>query len=135
MADEGEGAADEPDAAKTPEAIRELAAEARQKVAAAGSPEPADKIDAEFRQLKLDRSKLDLILRKCIGFGVPILMGLQVLIIDGGFLWYGAENGWKIPAGAVVAWLGAGTIQVIGSVTLVVVKDLFPGSKDESASG
>lgn len=135
MVGEGGQAADKPSGAKTPATIRELTAEVRQIVAAAGSPVPADKIDAESRQLKLDRSKLDLILRKCIGFGVPVLMGLQVLIIDGGFFWYGIANDWKISTGAISAWLGAGTIQVVGSVTLVVVKDLFPGGNtNESAS-
>ena len=112
-------------------------AAAREAISAATSPpESTDKLDDAFRSVSLKRSQRDLTLRTVIGFGVPLLMAVQVIAIDVGFFLYGFYSGWKIPVGAIGAWLGAGVIQVVGSVTLVVAKDLFPGTgKGDDALG
>ena len=57
-------------------------------------------------------------------------MGIQVLIADVAFYWYGFEhviNGrrWQIPAGAIQVWLAATVVQVIG-IVLVIARSLFP---------
>ena len=58
-------------------------------------------------------------------------MAAQVVAVDIGFFWYAGENNWKIPPGVMVAWLGVGIVQVIGSVVLVVARHLFPGKGEE----
>jgi len=62
-------------------------------------------------------------------------MAAQVVVVDMGFFWYAGENNWKVPSGVMVAWLGVGIVQVIGSVVLVVARHLFPGKeKDDDPS-
>jgi hypothetical protein len=54
-------------------------------------------------------------------------MAAQVVTVDMGFFWYAGENSWNVPSGVMIAWLGVGIVQVIGSVVLVVARHLFPG--------
>jgi hypothetical protein len=93
---------------------------------------PPRELQKKLDNIRAARAESDLGLSKAVGYGTLGLMAVQVIIVDGGFLFYGFDNNWKIPAGAIVAWLGVGTIQVIGSVVLVVARDLFPGRKEKT---
>jgi hypothetical protein len=91
--------------------------------------EPAEQLEGARARVQVEREESDLGLSKIVGRGTMILMSFQVLVIDGGFMIYGAENGWHIPSDVMVSWLAAGTVQVVGSVALVVARHLFPGKK------
>lgn len=91
----------------------------------------ADELRERQRALLLEREKSDLTLSKWVGWGTLGLMAAQVVAVDIGFFWYAGENNWKIPPGVMVAWLGVGIVQVIGSVVLVVARHLFPGKGEE----
>jgi hypothetical protein len=62
-------------------------------------------------------------------YGIAIaalgLMGLQVLVANGIFGWYGVAAGWAVPSSAVAAWLGTTVVEVV-AVVLVIVNYLFP---------
>jgi hypothetical protein len=65
-------------------------------------------------------------------------MGVQILIADVAFYWYGYEHvaeghRWQIPPGAIEVWLGATVVQVIG-IVLVIARSLFP-SDSKAPSG
>ena len=94
-------------------------------------PEPKDKLDQDRRKVVVDRAKADLKLSKVVGYGALSVMGVQVLIADAAFFFYGFDNGWKIPATAIDAWLAAAVIQVIG-VVLVIMNYLFPAGRTQS---
>jgi hypothetical protein len=95
----------------------------------------ADDLRKRQRALRLEREKSDLVLAKWVGWGTLGLMTAQVVVVDAGFFWYAGENNWQVPAGVMVAWLGVGIVQVIGSVVLVVARHLFPGrEKDDDLS-
>lgn len=91
----------------------------------------ADELNKRLRAIRLKRKESDLTLSKWVGWGTLGLMAAQVVAVDAGFFWYAGENDWKLPPGVVVAWLGVGIVQVIGSVVLVVARHLFPGSDDD----
>jgi hypothetical protein len=94
-------------------------------------PEPKDKLDQDRRKVVVDRAKADLKLSKVVGYGALSVMGVQVLIADAAFFFYGFENHWKIPAAAIDAWLAAAVIQVIG-VVLVITNYLFPAGRSQA---
>jgi hypothetical protein len=86
--------------------------------------------EAEKRRLASLREKNLLAYGKIYAYGALIAMGIQILIADVAFYWYGYEhvvNGhrWQIPAGAIQVWLGATVVQVIG-IVLVIARSLFP---------
>jgi hypothetical protein len=99
--------------------------------------EPVDRLEDARKRVQVERAESDLGLSKIVGHGTMLLMGFQVLVIDGGFLTYLAENTWHVPAEIMISWLGAGTLQIVGSVGLVVARHLFPGGKEtnETAQG
>lgn len=108
--------------------------QAQQLRQAAPATEPVEKLDDRSKRVKVEREESDLGLSKIVGRGTMLLMGFQVLVIDGGFFWYAIENEWHFPSQVIIAWLGAGTIQVVGSVALVVARHLFPGTKGDDES-
>jgi len=89
-------------------------------------PAPKDKLEEDRRKAASERLQISVKLAKLIGYGALIAVTVQVVLADIAFFVYGFENGWKIPAEAISAWLAAIVIQVIG-VVLVVAKDIFPG--------
>jgi hypothetical protein len=91
----------------------------------------ADKLNERRDQVRLEREESDAALAKLVGRGFTALMVLQVAAIDAGFFWYAGENNWKVSSSVMVAWLGAGVLQVVGSVALVVARHLFPGQEDD----
>jgi hypothetical protein len=95
----------------------------------------ADKLNERRDQIRVEREESDAALAKLVGRGFTALMIGQVVAIDAGFFWYAAENNWKISASVMVAWLGAGTVQVVGSVALVVARHLFPGKDADPPGG
>jgi hypothetical protein len=95
----------------------------------------ADEVRKRQRALRLEREKSDLRLSKWVGWGTLGLMAAQVVAVDMGFFWYAGENNWNVPAGVMVAWLGVGIVQVIGSVVLVVARHLFPGKEKDDDPG
>lgn len=101
-------------------------AEARRILPAAADLRQADSLDDEFREVALKRHKSDTTLAGAMGWSTLALFVAQALIVDAGFLTYAAEKDWHMPEGVVIAWLGAGVVQVIGSVALVVARYLFP---------
>jgi hypothetical protein len=91
----------------------------------------ADKLNERRNQIRVEREESDATLAKLVGRGFTTLMVFQVVAIDAGFFWYAAENNWNISPSVMVAWLGAGALQVVGSVALVVARHLFPGKDDD----
>jgi len=91
----------------------------------------ADDLRKQRRALQLKREESDLTLSRWVGWGTLGLMAAQVVAVDMGFFWYAGENNWKVPSGVMVAWLGVGVVQVIGSVVLVVARHLFPGKGND----
>jgi hypothetical protein len=89
-------------------------------------PAPKDKLEEDRRKAAGERLRISVKLAKLIGYGALIAVVFQVLLADAAFFIYGFSNGWKIPAGAISAWLAAIVIQVVG-VVMVVAKDIFPG--------
>jgi hypothetical protein len=89
--------------------------------------------EAEQRQLASQKAKNLLAYGKVYAYGAMVAAGVQVLIADAAFYWYGYEhvvNGyrWQIPAGAIQVWLGATVVQIIG-VVLVIARSLFPSEQ------
>jgi hypothetical protein len=93
-----------------------------------------DDLRKRSRSLELDRQESDLGLSKAVGWGTVGLMAAQVVAVDAGFFWYAGENNWKMPSSVIIAWLGVGVVQVIGSVVLVVARHLFPGKGGDDKS-
>lgn len=92
----------------------------------------ADELSKRQRAIRLERQESDLTLSRWVGWGTLGLMAAQVVAVDAGFFWYAGQNNWKLPPGVIVAWLGVGIVQVIGSVVLVVARHLFPGKDDSN---
>jgi hypothetical protein len=101
----------------------------------APATEPVEKLEDARKRVEVEREESDLGLSRIVGRGTMVLMGFQVLVIDGGFLTYAAENSWHMPPEVMISWLGAGTLQIVGSVALVVARHLFPGKKTGQGSG
>jgi hypothetical protein len=90
--------------------------------------------EAEKRRLASQKEKNLLAYGKVYAYGALIAMGIQTLIADVAFYWYGYEHvrdghHWQIPAGAIQVWLGATVVQVIG-IVLVIARSLFPSGSD-----
>ncbi len=111
---------DEPDPPSSPGSVQEQVEKANP------PPAPKDKLEEDRREAASERLKVSVRLAKLIGYGALIAVVIQVALADVAFFWYGFANDWKIPAGAISAWLAAIVIQVVG-VVLVVAKDIFPG--------
>jgi hypothetical protein len=105
--------------------------------ASSGEPAPAPPIadaqpaptlaehEAEQRHLANVRTRNLLRYGKVYAYGAITLMAIQIGIADAGFYLYGHAYRWKIPEGAIEAWLAAIVVQVIG-VVLVIARSLFP---------
>lgn len=89
-------------------------------------PEPADDED-----LNRAKKRSDLGVRKRVGNGALLAMGVQIAVADAVFFVYGHANEWDIPVSAIHAWLGATVVQVV-SVVLVITRYLFPAGGDPS---
>jgi hypothetical protein len=102
-------------------------------VAAIPGAQPAPTLaqhEAEKRRLASQREKNLLAYGKVYAYGALIAMGIQILIADVAFYWYGYEHvvhrhHWQIPTGAIQVWIGATVVQVIG-IVLVIARSLFP---------
>lgn len=89
----------------------------------------AGKKSEEFparEEIKKKRDLEDLKLKRRVGNGALGVMLLQILIADVVFVIYGFGNDWHIPGTAVVGWLSATVVEVIG-VVVVITNYLFPG--------
>jgi hypothetical protein len=71
-------------------------------------------------------------LRFGIAIAALVLMGLQVVVANGVFGWYGVAAGWDVPSAAMTAWLGTTVVEVV-AVVLVIVNYLFPEGGREFA--
>jgi hypothetical protein len=94
--------------------------------------------EAEQRSLANQKAKNLLAYGKVYAYGAMIAMGVQILIADVAFYWYGYEHvtggyRWQIPAGAIQVWLGATVVQVIG-IVLVIARSLFPSDSESKAN-
>ena len=91
------------------------------------NPPPAlkDRLEADRRQVVVDRARSDLKLSKWVGYGAMALVVGQIVVADKAFFDYGHAYAWRIPVTAISAWLGAIVIQIVG-VVLVITKYLFP---------
>jgi hypothetical protein len=92
-------------------------------------PAPKDRLEADRRQVGVDRARSDLKLSKWVGYGALVLLAVQIAVADKAFFDYGHAYGWKIPVTAISAWLAAIVIQVVG-VVLVIAHYLFPPNGD-----
>ncbi len=124
------------DASRELREAQDHVAEARRVLQLASSgPQPADSFDSRFREIRLKRRESDTKLAGAMGWSTLALFVGQALIVDAAFLTYAAEIEWKLPEGVIIAWLGAGVIQLIGSVALVIARYLFPdGGPGEESS-
>lgn len=52
---------------------------------------------------------------------IAMLLVLQVVVTDAGFLYYAFSNAWKLPAEVVMVWLASASIQIV-LLTLVLVR-------------
>jgi hypothetical protein len=110
-----------------------------QEIVNAADPKPtaADDFELEHqRQLNkaaLEKLDSDLKMRRRTGYGVFGCLAGQILIADGAFFWYGVANNWHIPENAMIAWLSATVIHVVG-LALVIVRSLFPSDGSRSSS-
>jgi hypothetical protein len=86
-----------------------------------GTQQPLDKFD----DVRLIDMTQDIKLKKRYANGALIIMGIQILVADAVFAWYGDANEWDIPVAAISLWLTAAVVEVIG-VALVVARYLFP---------
>lgn len=106
------------------------------KPAAISGAQPAQTLgehEAEKRRIANEKARKELGYGRAYAYGALAAMGVQVLIADAAFYWYGYEhvvNGyrWQIPAGAIQVWLAATVVQIIG-VVLVIARSLFPTEK------
>lgn len=64
-------------------------------------------------------------LRSGYGWGLLVLMYLQVALANGIFIYYARARQWDVPSSVMQVWLGATVVQVIGIAT-IVVRHLFP---------
>lgn len=94
-------------------------------------PAPKDRLEADRRQVGVDRARSDLKLSKWVGYGALVLLAVQIAVADKAFFNYGHAYAWKIPVAAISAWLAAIVIQVVG-VVLVIAKYLFPPTGGKS---
>jgi hypothetical protein len=88
-------------------------------------------VEDELERARKRNATTDSRLREVLGFGALFFAGAQLIVADVAFYKYGIHAHWQIPTEAIVGWLGATVIQVIG-IVLVIAKYLFPdgGPKD-----
>jgi cytochrome bd-type quinol oxidase subunit 2 len=67
----------------------------------------------------------DVRLKRRVAAAALALMAGQVLASDLVFVVYGAANAWRLDGQAMVAWLAAAVIEVIG-VVVIITRHLFP---------
>jgi hypothetical protein len=92
--------------------------------------EPAKEDSPSERRDKAsaDDAELDVTLKKIVARFALILMGLQIVIADVIFAWWGMANKWVVDPAPISAWLGATVVEVIG-VVYVITSYLFPKRK------
>jgi hypothetical protein len=82
-------------------------------------------VEDELERARKRNAKTDSRLREFLGFGALLFAGAQFVVADVAFYKYGIHYHWKIPPEAIIGWLGATVIQVVG-IVLVIAKYLFP---------
>jgi len=85
----------------------------------------AEKIDARSRKTDLTEKQDALKLRRAVSWGAIGLMVAQIVAADAVFIGYSVGEHWRMPVGAIQAWLAATVVQVV-SVVLVITRYLFP---------
>lgn len=84
----------------------------------------------DLDKLRLADHELDHNLKKCLGFGAVIVLGLQMTITNVACVVYGwaiVHRGESIPDAALVAWMSSTIVEIV-ALALVVTKYLFPES-------
>lgn len=104
---------------------RELADRILRTVPGTAQPKPLDAPSTRRKQARADEARQSVGLQKALAIFAMVAMGVQILLADAGFALYGIFNGWHIPPAAIIAWLSATVIEVIGLV-LVITQRLFP---------
>lgn len=85
------------------------------------------------RKEKLEGDDLEQLieLKRFYGRWILIMMAVQLVVVNAGFLAYSwAGYHWTPPDGVVQVWLTATFVQIV-SVVVVITKSLFPGGKAE----
>jgi hypothetical protein len=73
-------------------------------------------------------------LKRFYGRVMLILMTLQLVAVNAGFLLYSWKGyDWRPPDGVVQVWVTATFVQIV-SVVVVITRSLFPGGKAETGS-
>lgn len=99
--------------------------------AGSGTTSPARNLDDPGRRhetARAEEAELGVKLQKALAIFAIVAMGTQILIADLVFGLYGWFHLWHIPPAAIIAWLSATVIEVIGLV-LVITQRLFPTRK------
>jgi hypothetical protein len=86
---------------------------------------PTDSPEERRNRAAAENAELDVTLKKRVANYALAFMGIQILVADLVFVMYGSWNGWHIPSRAILGWLGAAVIEVIG-VVYVITSYLFP---------
>jgi hypothetical protein len=103
----------------------------------AANPRPIQRessFDVEDRRLDTARKRSDLRMVKIVGYGSLAAMAIQILAADGGFYLYGHAYAWRIPPEAIIGWLTATVVQIVG-VVLVITNYLFPAGGNRRSHG
>jgi len=79
----------------------------------------------ELLKAELDLRKQELELRLPYAKAAGVFVIAQVAIADLVFMGYGKAIDWHLPTEAIVAWLSATVVQVIG-ILYVITRNLFP---------
>lgn len=119
-------------AAGQPETVAQILA----RIGEAAKPKEVKELPPE-RKARLEGDDLEELikLKRFYGRIVLILMALQLIVVNAGFLFYSWKGwGWKPPDGVVQVWLTATFVQIV-SVVVVITKSLFPGGKKEVEMG
>lgn len=100
--------------------------EAESRVTAGPVTLPQDESPAERRdRTAAADAELDVRLKGRVADVALTFMAAQVMAADGVFVAYGIANGWHAPPSAIVGWLSATVVEVIG-VVVVISRYLFP---------
>lgn len=82
-------------------------------------------VEDELERARRRDAKTDSRLREWLGYGSLFFAGASIVVGDLAFYKYGIAHHWQIPPEAIIGWLGATVIQVVG-IVLVIAKYLFP---------
>jgi hypothetical protein len=99
----------------------------------ATKPKPIKELPPE-RKERLEGDDLEELikLKRFYGRVMLILMTLQLIAVNAGFLFYSWRGyHWKPPDGVVQVWVTATFVQIV-SVVVVITKSLFPGGEGGS---